>query len=108
MGYIKHHTIVVTTGLDSMMPIAHNKAKEIFATGVSEIIKSNINGYLSFFVCPDGSKEGWQESTEGDERRKVFVEWIQKQAYEDGSNSLSFVEVFYGEDNGYSEIVNHN
>jgi len=108
MGYIKHHSIVVTTSIDELIKSAHEKAKEIFGTTVSEIIQSKINGYKSFFVAPDGSKEGWGESDTGNDNRKAFIDWCNAQAYEDGSNSLSYCEFFYGEDNGYSEIVSHN
>jgi hypothetical protein len=108
MGYIKHHAIVVTTSIDELIKTAHEKAKEIFETTVSEIIPSKINGYKSFLIAPDGSKEGWSESDTGNVNRKSFIDWVNAQAYEDGSNSLSYCEFFYGEDNGYSEIVSHN
>ncbi len=107
MGYIKHHTIVVTSS-GEFTNNAHNKAKEIFGHLCSVIIYSKCNFYSSFFIAPDGSKEGWDQSDLYDLKRKEFINWINEQAYEDGSNAISFAELFYGEDNGYSEIVNHN
>lgn len=108
MGYIKHHAIIVTTSINELMKLAHEKAKEIFKNTVSEIVLSNINGFKSFFIAPDGSKEGWGESKDGDIRRDEFIDWINKQSYEDGSNSLFYAELFYGEDNSGCEIVSHN
>ena len=108
MGYIKHHAIAVTSGIDDLLKKAHDKAIEIFKDQTSEILQSTTNGYKSFFIAPDGSKEGWEESQIGNKKRANFVKWINKQAYDDGSNSLSFCEFFYGEDNGYSKIENHN
>lgn len=108
MGYIKHHAIAITSGIDELLKKAHVKAKEIFGDRASEILKGETNAYNSFFIAPDGSKEGWEESKKGDRQRELFVEWINDQVYEDGSNSLAFCEFFYGEDKGKAQIENHN
>jgi len=107
MGYIKHHAILVTS-YDERIALAHNKAKDIFHGLVSDIVKSRVNGYASFFIAPDGSKEGWEQSYEGDRERDAFIQWINEQAHEDGSNAISYAEVFYGEDNRKSEVERHN
>jgi hypothetical protein len=106
MGHIKHHGIAVTSDIDQLIKEAHTRAKSIFKARTSEILKSETNGYKSFFIAPDGSKEGWEESNKGNDQRKMFVKWINKQAFED--NSISFCEFFYGEDKGSSRIENHN
>ena len=108
MGYIKHHGIAVTSDIDELIKQAHTQAKSIFKERASEILNSKTNGYKSFFIAPDGSKEGWEESNNEDLQRETFVKWVNQQAYDDGSNSISFCEFFYGEDNGYSQIENHN
>lgn len=108
MGYIRHHGIAVTSWNDELIKKAHEKATQIFKSRTSSIIKSDVNRYQSFFIAPDGSKEGWGESDIGDVQRKTFKDWINEQAYEDGSNSLSFCEFFYGDDNGESLIEAHN
>ena len=108
MGYIRHHGIAVTSWNDELIKKAYKKATRIFKSRTSNIIESDVNGYKSFFIAPDGSKERWEESDIGDVQRKKFKEWINKQAYEDGSNSLSFCEFFYGDDNGESLIEAHN
>ncbi len=108
MGYIRHHAIAVTSGIDELLKKAHDKAKLIFEDRTSEILKGVTNNYNSFFIAPDGSKEGWEESQTGDNQREEFVKWINEQAYEDDSNSLAFCEFFYGDDNGESLIETHN
>lgn len=108
MGYIKHHAIAVTSSIDELIKEAHNIAKSIFKDRTSEILNSETNGYKSFFIAPDGSKEGWEISHKGDVQRDIFVKWIYSKTHEDGSNLISFCEYFYGQDNGYSRIENHN
>lgn len=97
MGRIAHHAIVVTTWKPELLVEAHRKAEE-FGCAVSSIVVSPINGYRSFLVAPDGSKEGWSDSDRGDEQRDKFIAWMNSKAYDDGSNALRWAEVFYGED----------
>lgn len=108
MGYIRHHSIVVTSWDDVKFNKIYIKARSIFGSLVSDIIQSNINGYKSFFIAPDGSKEGWEESNTGDIKRNTFIKNIDKFKYCDGSNSIRYCELFYGDDEGKSEIVRHN
>lgn len=108
MGYIRHHAIIITCYFDELTKKAHEKAKEIFKERTSELLESYVNGYKSFFIAPDGSKEGWEDSRIGDLQREIFTKWIDEQAYEDGSNSISFCEIYYGDDNGESMIESHN
>ena len=108
MGYIRHHAIAVTSWDNDSIQKAHEKAVEIFKDRASGILDSQTNGYRSFFIGPDGSKLGWDESEIGNVQRKAFVNWINKQAYEDGSSALSYCEFFYGDDEGESKVVNHN
>ncbi|HEV8716163.1 MAG TPA: hypothetical protein VGX03_25475 [Candidatus Binatia bacterium] len=99
MGYMQHHAIIVTSCINEKFSAAYKKAKELFPK-VSDPVPSGTNGYYSFFIPPDGSKEGWEASDAGDERRRIFRGWLNSQAYEDGSNSLKWVEVQYGDDEG--------
>lgn len=66
MGYMRHHAIVVTTYTDDHARLALGKALEL-GMSCSDVVASPVNGYLSFFVAPDGSKEGWARSKEGDD-----------------------------------------
>ncbi|MGI9410256.1 MAG: hypothetical protein ACR2OV_09295, partial [Hyphomicrobiaceae bacterium] len=75
---------------------------------VSEVLRSIVNGYRTFLIPPDGSKEGWAESEEEDERRNSFVAWLEAQCYEDGSSPLAWAEVQYGDEQGVSKICRHS
>lgn len=108
MGYIRHHSIAVSSYSKELIESAHKKASEIFKGLETEIKQSDFNKYFAFFVIPDGSKEGWDESDLGDKKREVFINWINQQAYEDGSNSLRYCEFFFSDEEGESEVINHN
>lgn len=121
MGYIRHHAIIVTSYSEKLITEVHGEAKKAFNNAyedrsfiespeelVSPIVESITNGYYSFFIAPDGSKEGWEESDYGDMARKRVIDFIDSLAYEDGSNSVSYAELFYGDDEGEAEIERHN
>jgi hypothetical protein len=97
MGYIAHNFIIVTSWSSDALTAAHAEASRIFPC-VSPISPATINNYQSFFIPPDGSKEGWAESDDGDARRCMFREWLHGQQYDDGSCSLTWCEVRLGED----------
>lgn len=110
MGVIKHSAIVVT-GYEEAIKHAYHKALHVFTDAfpsltkgilVSEIVKGVKNGTHSFFIAPDGSKEGWESSNRGDVAREKFVEWLKE------TNEVYFVEVMFGEDCNNACIVNEN
>jgi hypothetical protein len=109
MGYMVHHTIIVTGFDEEKTQKAHTKAAELFQIDrlggdsvnlVSPIVGSVTNGYLSFFIAPDGSKGGWATSDAGDSARKEFIRWL-----EDNETRCSWVEIQYDDDDGPSKIV---
>jgi len=114
MGYIKHHTIVVTTFGFEYLKEAHQKAKEIFENNfenepyekpfgsvlVSDIVYGLKNGQCSFFIAPDGSKEGWGTSDNGDNARKEFLDWLNT-----SENYCDYVEVIFGGDDDNEGII---
>lgn len=105
MGYIRHHTIVVTSWDEHVEP-AWQKAVEVFGNAaVSPVLNSERNGYRSFFVVPDGSKEGWEESDDGDMRRAAFIDWLRAQYHSDGSTNVSWVEAQYADDNDDTKVT---
>jgi hypothetical protein len=113
MGYMRHHTIVVTgpssNSADETQTVsdARMRAIELFGELVSGEVASVRNGYKSFFIAPDGSKENWDTSLQYDAYRKRYVEWLRKRVYEDGSSSLDWIELFYGDGEGEVLILNH-
>lgn len=104
MGYMRHNAIVVSSWKEDLLEQAHAKAVELDCS-VSAITGEVTNGYRSFLVAPDGSKEGWDESNEGDARRDALAAWLDAQRYEDDSTSLQWIEVQYGDENLHSCIV---
>lgn len=107
MGYSRHHAIVVTTFDNKYAQQAHAHAVEL-GMAVSSIIQSPTNGYASFFVAPDGSKEGWQQSADGDQKRSELIRRLDTFRYEDGSSPLRWAEMQYGDDEGRTLIVSHS
>lgn len=110
MGYIRHHAIVVTDQLGDDIMEAHRQAQRI-GLGVTPIADSEMNGTSSFLVVPDGSKEGWATSEEGDERRETFKRWLKAPPPPEGDGpqfSLDWIEVQYGDDEGVSAITDHS
>ena len=108
MGYFIHHAIVVTSWSEKRTKEAHNYARIIFAelnACVSEITPMVTNGYTSFFIAPDGSKEGWPESDACNEARDEFFKKI---------NSLDgfvdAVEISFGGDEPSvnTEVIRYN
>lgn len=112
MGYIKHHTIVVTCWNEENLIIARKKAIDIFNQSnspfgkygdlVSPIIYGIVNGQSSFFIAPDGSKEGWEPSNLCNNFRTEFLDWLKS---EKDNIYCDYVEIIFGGDDEFQEIV---
>ncbi len=102
MGYIKHHAIVVV-GWEEKTDAAHAKAIE-FGNTVSAVIAAPTNGYRTFLIAPDGSKEGWDNSDRGDAARTAFIEWATAWRY---AAYVSWAEVVIGEDDDDAYVSRH-
>lgn len=97
MGYIRNHAIIVTAEDygSGDLEVAHCEATRIFPW-VSPISPPAINRSRSFFIPPDGSKEGWTESDDGDKRRERFRKFLMEGfRYSDGSSKLHWIEIEY-------------
>ena len=123
MSYQRYHAILVTGSYDCdpitaaatrylgchgfhWAAVARRKASKIFGDEhVSELIETHLNNVVSFFVAPDGSNEGWDDSDKGDDNRDAFIEWLESLRYDDGSSPLAWAEVQYGDDEGVTKIV---
>jgi hypothetical protein len=107
MGYIKHHAIVVTGWEVSQVSEARDYAIRQQMT-VTEVATSPVNGYWSFLVAPDGSKEGWEASLEGDIERDTFVLFLEQIEPGHGGRkfyALEWSELIYGDEAGPTRIV---
>jgi alpha-glucuronidase len=106
MGYIKHDAIIVTSWDEKLIDKAHEFAKNT-GNNVTNIVGPLSNGYCTFTIVPDGSKEGWAHSHEGDAAREKFLTWANEQRYEDNSSSLEWVHISYGSDDAKVTVVNN-
>jgi len=100
MGHIRHNAIIVTGNYSDEIfynttQKAHNKAIELGLL-VTNIVNGKANGYSSFMICPDGSKEGWETSNQFDTKREEWLKWAKTQL-------INFVHISYGGDD--SDIV---
>lgn len=90
MGTIIHNAIVVTgTNISLAADMARSLGLQVL--GPSESV---INGYQSILVCPDGSKEGWEDSDKADALRAQFRTWLNSRKNE----GMEWVEVRFGPD----------
>lgn len=107
MGRIVHDAIVVTTtdyrpgGLPDIDAFRAT-IPEQFRPLVVGPIAAPLNGYVSYAFLPDGSKEGWGASDEGDTYRAQFAALF-SQRYDDGSTHDNTVAVRYGSDHRYEQ-----
>jgi hypothetical protein len=93
MGLICHNAIVISGDSEGeSLRKAREYALSLQMT-VSDIIHSPTNMYASFFVTPDGSKEGWETSEEGDLNRQAFYVFLRKE-----TPGLTWAGVRYGND----------
>jgi len=106
MGYIAHHAIIVTVYDAKRIDEAHTKALNCGLT-VAGPRESPTNHYHSILICPDGSKEGWEESELGDAHRSDFLDWLNRQRFEDGSSPFAWIVVWYSPDDQQAKILEH-
>lgn len=92
MGIITHDALIVT-GFAEAIADAHEQATALFQAFpglVSPLSSRQMNGYQSFGVFPDGSKEGWDHSEEADRCRDELITHLRKLG-------VDWVHIRYGE-----------
>ena len=94
-GYILE-TIVVSSWNSEAMLNAWWKAKELIGERfVTPIYLATCNGFETFFIVPEGSREGWEDHINYCDKRKQLMEWLKKHEYEDGSNVYYYFKARY-------------
>lgn len=98
MGHINHNAIIATTWNEKVAVQFQSwiEAYSLNKGSVAQVV-SRSNGYTTFFVGPDGSKEGWPVSDYGDKVREQIKKRFALDNYEDGSSPWNWIEVGYGE-----------
>lgn len=100
MGTIQHKAVLVTGSdyTEKCFTKAYNKAKKLFPKQlISNKLEGVTNGYSSFLVAPCGSKLGWNEDVDHTDSIKEFVDFLEGLKYDDGSTSVKYVYVTFGE-----------
>jgi hypothetical protein len=95
MGYIMHDAIVVTGFLRDEVHRARTEAMDRGLL-VSEPVQGTMNGYETFLIAPDGSKEGWKDSNSFDEKRNAWLQWLTTSGLH-----LTVVHVRFGDSPSY-------
>lgn len=103
MGWIRHHAIIVTSWHDELIEAAQAEAVRLAGECevgpiVTDVTPPAMNSQRSFLVAPDGSKEGWGTSDQGESMRSQLIEWMNSRAYSDGSSALTWALVQFGDD----------
>lgn len=115
MRNIRHHALIVTCNDRKILDSIRVKALELYKTHmeasnganlVSEIKDSIVNNYASFFIIPDGSKEGYDASDDGDTIREKLMAHIKPMCASEAYH-LSFGEISFGADDG-TTTFKHN
>lgn len=104
MVYMRHDAIVATSWNKEHLQKARSKAKEL-GLEVSELVDGRMNGCLSFLIAPDGSKEGWKDSDDGDSQREQWKAWLRSQ--DDIWVDWAHVN-FGGDDDQFSSLRDHS
>lgn len=98
MGLIQHNCVVATTSSEERIAqmrewirkLSQFEKEDIRSAGrLFAEINGFTNGYVTFILAPDGSKEGWSTSNAGDRLRNAFIARLDE--YWD------WIEVSYGE-----------
>jgi hypothetical protein len=103
MGYLRHEAIVVSSDDSKRTLKAHEAATVIFnecgmGCLVSGLTQHAINGGAAFFVAPDGSKEGWSHSDDGDNARSRLKDKLREMR-------VDFIHVVIGGDDVEFAVV---
>lgn len=102
MGFIRHDAIILTGRSEDVQRV-YDKALQHFqgsCVRVSEVTGMAMNATTSFLVAPDGSKEGWTDSDEGDRLRDSFVRWLAVEG-----PLIDYIEVRFGGDESHEAWV---
>ncbi len=107
MGYIAHHALVVTGWDGNRIESVHEQAMtHADVVPVTPVSDPAVNGYCSFAMLPDGSKEGWAYSDDGEAARSDVIGFIKSQGL---SGYVSYVLVrFGGDESELAQIEDHD
>ncbi len=99
MGVENHNAVLATTWDEKRVDalVLWISGLDDNEQGLFVFSESQINGYSTIILVPDGSKEGWDDSDKGDSLRGKFIARLREDEWEDGSSPWDWIEVGYGE-----------
>lgn len=103
MGYIRHDAIIATSFDIRHIQRARDKA-QAFGLPAFGPFTSQMNGYVSIFIPPDGSKEGWEESDKADLARKRWIKWMD----DEPELYVDWAQVSFGGDEKHGKVIRFN
>jgi hypothetical protein len=94
-----HHAILITAYSDDRFDELCDAVHRIYGSDCyAESASCQWNGYRHLLIPPDGSKEGWRESDQGDSYRDQVIEWLESKRFDDSGSPYAWVEVQYGDE----------
>ena len=99
MSHVEHQSLCITSWDKDVITDCRERIQSI-GLKVSEIIKSDVNGYCTFFVPPSGSKAGWDEAKAHLSLIGHAEKIIKDFECEDGSNCIDYIKTVYGDHEG--------
>lgn len=108
MGRVRHDAIVVTSCFEDHIARARDFANSL-GLQTTGITPEAVNGYRSFLIAPDGSKEGWNDSDAGDDLREKWKLWARANGEESAPRPchIEWVHVRYSDDDGGAAVEDH-
>lgn len=104
---IRHHILLITVNDAKLADKIRADISELYKKNmeakdgfklISPVVPSLINNFFTFFIGPDGSKEGYDLSDDGDRIREKTIKLLELTKKALGENSVNYVEFFYGDD----------
>jgi hypothetical protein len=99
MSIMTYNVIIVTSQIFDKLEKAHKLAHHYFGAATTAIYCSELNNVRSFAVMPHGYGAASPGAGYWEVQRQIYFRILRGKdfAFEDGSNSLRWVEVRYGE-----------
>jgi hypothetical protein len=114
---IRHHTLIVTVHDQKLAEKLRQQISDLYKKNmeakngfqlISPIVGSLIGGYYTFFIAPDGSKEGYDLSDDGDRIRAKVIALLDSFKSENGAYPVNYVELYFGDDTEPAAILHSN
>jgi hypothetical protein len=116
MSYMRNEAMIISGTKDSLTPLRDEVFRLFAKRGswhgnygglVSDVIDHCVNGTASFFIAPDGFKEGWEPSNVCAGLRGQVIELLNEFNEADGVY-FEWALILLGGDNSEYSILQHS